>query len=236
MATATRVTQQLMYNVGGDRAMSSRDLATLQTRELFEEHAVFYPLTVDAYHSLIENGSLPEGEPFELLGGHIVRKDRSEAGGGIMTVGHHHAWVVGELTALSSRLERHGCHLRAQLPLAIAPNNEPEPDGLIVRGVNRDYQDRHPSPADASCVIEVAYNSLARDRNSKMRAYAATGIACYIIINLVEKVIEVYSEPIHDPDGKSIYGRNGTFRPGDTIHFPTPAGENLTIDVGSLLP
>jgi len=216
--------------------MSSRDLAMLQTQELFEEHAVFYPLTLDAYHALIESGDLPEGEPFELLGGHIVRKDRSEPGGGIMTVGHHHAWVVGELSSLNAELQRHGCHLRAQLPLAIAPNNEPEPDGLIVRGVNRDYQERHPSPADASCVIEVAYNSLARDRNSKLRAYAAAGIACYVIINLVDKVLEAYSHPAVEADEGATYGNKLILKPGDIVEFPTPDGQYLAVEVASLLP
>jgi hypothetical protein len=220
----------------GDQAMSSRDLATLQTQELFEEHAVFYPLTIEAYHSLIESGDLPEGEPFELLGGHIVRKDRSEAGGGIMTVGHYHAWVVGELTALNSDLQRYACHLRAQLPLAIAPNNEPEPDGSIVRGVNRDYQERHPEPADVSCAIEVAYNSLKRDRSSKLRAYAAAGIPCYIIINLVEKVIEVYTQPSKSAAELSTYGNKLILKPGEMLNLPTPNGGSVIVEVSKLLP
>jgi len=216
--------------------MSSRDLATMQTQELFEEHAVFYPLTLEAYHALIQNGDLPEGEPFELLGGHIVRKDRSEAGGDIMTVGHHHAWVIGELTALNSELQRLGCHLRAQLPIAIAPNNEPEPDGLIVRGTNRDYQNRHPEPADASCVIEVAYNSLKRDRNSKLQAYAAANIQCYIIINLVEMVIELYTQPGKSTAERSDYAHKAALKAGDLLHLPTPDGQRLGIEVSKLLP
>ena len=123
-----------------------------------------------------------------------------------------------------------------QLPLAIAPNNEPEPDGLIVRGVNRDYQERHPRPADASCVIEVAYNSLTRDRNSKLRAYAAAGIACYVIINLVDKVVEAYSHPTVETNERATYGSKLILKPGDIVEFPKPDGQHLAVEVASLLP
>ena len=58
--------------------MSSRDLATLQLQSLAAEKAEFFPITVDIYNAMIADGTLPEGVPYELLGGHIVRQDRSE--------------------------------------------------------------------------------------------------------------------------------------------------------------
>ena len=39
--------------------MPSRDLDTLQLKGLVAEDAEFFPITVDMYHELIANGSLP---------------------------------------------------------------------------------------------------------------------------------------------------------------------------------
>jgi len=46
-------------------------------------------------------------------------------------------------------------------------------------------------------VIEVADSSLSRDRGIKLRSYARAGIACYWIINLLERCVEVYTRPIN---------------------------------------
>lgn len=35
--------------------------------QLREEKRMLYALTVDQYHQMIDNGILPEGEPFELI-------------------------------------------------------------------------------------------------------------------------------------------------------------------------
>ena len=54
-----------------------------------------------------------------------------------------------------------------------------------------DYTDRHPGAADLTCVIEVSDSSLRWCRTTKLRIYAGSGIARYIIINLPDRVVEV---------------------------------------------
>ncbi len=44
-------------------------------------------------------------------------------------------------------------------------------------------------------MIEIANSSLSRDREFKGRLYARARIPIYWIINLVDSVIEVYTEP-----------------------------------------
>jgi Uma2 family endonuclease len=44
-------------------------------------------------------------------------------------------------------------------------------------------------------VIEVASSSLEQDRQTKARIYAAGGVAIYWVVNLVDRRVEVYSEP-----------------------------------------
>ena len=44
-------------------------------------------------------------------------------------------------------------------------------------------------------LVEVADSSVLYDRVDKLAAYARAGIAEYWLINLVQKVVEVYREP-----------------------------------------
>jgi hypothetical protein len=76
---------------------------------------------------------------------------------------------------------------------------EPEPDVAIVRGRLEDYSDRHPGPADVWLVIEVADTTLVTDR-FKAQLYAEAGIPVYWIVNLLERVVEVYQDPSSGTD------------------------------------
>jgi len=197
------------------------------------------PLTTDQYHQMIETGILVEGEPIELLDGVLVRKDRSAAGKDPMTVGGGHSFSVQALIDLNPKFGRFGCHIRVQQPLTIPNVDEPEPDGAIVKGTKRRYQGRHPGPAEVTCVIEVSDSSLGFDRTTKLRIYADAGIPQYVIINLVDHVVEVYSKPIA---GRGRYAEATTLRPGKRVEFlsGTAAGAaskaKLAASVKSLLP
>jgi Uma2 family endonuclease len=59
-------------------------------------------------------------------------------------------------------------------------------------------------PTSASLLIEVAESSLAYDRERKGRLYAAAGIQEYWLINLPERCLEVYRQPV--PDASSFSG------------------------------
>jgi len=191
------------------------------------------PLTVDQYHQMIETGILAEGEPIELLDGVLVRKDRSAAGEDPMTVGQGHSFAVQALVELNPKLARLGCHMRVQQPLTIPNIDEPEPDGAIVRGTKRDYRQRHPGPGDVTCVIEVSDSSLRVDRTAKLRVYADAGIGQYVIINLVDRLVEVYSRPM---TGRGRYAESTTLLPGKRVEFMTTAKGRLMVSVKSLLP
>src|SRR5688572_16842164 len=119
-----------------------------ELKELLDDRAQLLPLTVDQYHRMIESGIVEEGQPYELLNGCVVRKDRSAAGEDPMTVGNQHAWAVKNLAKLSRKLEAFGCHLQTQQPISLPPDDEPEPDGAIITGAEDDYRDHHPGAAD----------------------------------------------------------------------------------------
>jgi Uma2 family endonuclease len=81
--------------------------------------------------------------------------------------------------------------IRIQLPIIAVRESEPEPDVAIVP--LGEYRQAHPDRAH--CVIEVAHSSLSKDRNIKAPLYAASGFREYWLVNVPERVIEVFRTP-----------------------------------------
>lgn len=201
--------------------------------DLVEDSRLLYRYTVERYHELIKAGAIEEGEPFELLNGQIIRSLRSATGEDPMTVSPAHVWCVEALEELNSRLKRLGCHMRNQKPITLPPDNEPEPDGAIIRGRRDEYRGRHPAAQDVVCIIEVADASLRRDRTVKQQIYADASIPVYMIVNLLDRLVEVYTQPLK---GTGRYGKAETFAPGQTVKLPTSSGKTLNVLVRRLLP
>ena len=201
--------------------------------EQLRRNPLLVPITVDQYHQMIAAGILEEGKPIELLDGFLVRKDRSRAGGDPMTVGHEHIWSVCQLGELNEQLKAHKCFIRTQQPITIPPDNEPEPDGAILKGAPDAYRKRLPEPADILAVIEVADSSLQDDRTAKQRIYATAGIPKYIIINLVGRVVEIYTVP----DARlGRYSSLVSLKPGESLKLPTGTDVVVEVPVEKLLP
>ena len=113
-------------------------------------------ITADQYHTMIDEGVIPNGAPYELLDGFIVHKDRARLGGNPLSHDPIHVLAVKLLTRLAARLDNSSCHMQLQLPIALSPLYEPEPDAAIIRGTPEDFRTRLPVPADVICVIEAA--------------------------------------------------------------------------------
>jgi hypothetical protein len=123
--------------------------------------------------------------------------------------------------------------MRIQQPISLPPLSEPEPDGAIVRGSKEDYANRLPTADDLLCVIEVADASLARDRVSKLEMYARGGIERYFIVNLRDRVVECYAEPVRR---KGRYAPPVVLSSRQRVTFPTARGKGIIIPVKSLFP
>jgi Uma2 family endonuclease len=141
--------------------------------------------SVDEYHRMIESGILNQEDPVELLQGWIVPKmSRKPPHDAILDIANE--LVRGQLPE--------GWRLRVRSAITTV-DSQPEPDLAVVRGPANRYLTRHPSPKEVALVIEISESFLEKDRNQKDPVYAAAGIPRYWIINLVDQVVEVYSEP-----------------------------------------
>ncbi len=141
-------------------------------------------VTVDEYHQLLRNGTLQDGDPVELLEGHIVYK---------MSRNPPHDAVLDQTREMLQDRLPAGWRVRVQSAIT-TPDSEPEPDLALVPGPASRYAQRHPGPQDVAVVVEVADTSLALDRATKARIYAAAGIVIYWIINIPDRMVEVYTD------------------------------------------
>ena len=117
-------------------------------------------------------------------------------------MGRLHATIVALAAKVVEPLFGPSYFVRWQMPLAIGPFSEPEPDIAMIKGAIRDYATDHPTTA--ALIIEVTDTLLSYDRETKGSLYAKAGIADYWIINLVDRQLEVYRQPAMDEE--AAYG------------------------------
>ncbi len=146
-----------------------------------------FRMTVEQYEAMVELGAFKARDRFHLINGYLVAK---------MTQNPPHV-VADELCGSALlRIIPPGWHLLTAKPVRLPGRySEPEPDRCIVRGTIRDYEVRHPGPDDIAMVVEVADSSLSLDREMAAAVYGPSGIPVYWFVNLVNRQIEVYTDP-----------------------------------------
>lgn len=187
--------------------------------------AGFRRFSVSEYHRLIELGILTEDDNLELLEGYLVHK---------MARNLPHDAAIQKGTKKLLRVVPAGWDLRVQSAVTLI-ESEPEPDFAVVGGDENTYLSRHPMAADIGLVLEVSDSTLLGDRDDKGRIYARAGIACYCIVNLPERQVEMYTAP-SGPGADPRYGQRADFRPGATISLLLGGVTVFQICVDDLLP
>jgi Uma2 family endonuclease len=88
--------------------------------------------------------------------------------------------------------------VRVQMTLDLSPHASlVDPDVAVIAGAPRTHLTRN-NPTTALLVVEVSETTLAYDRGRKMSLYAASGIADYWILNIPDRQLEVYRNPVAD--------------------------------------
>src|SRR4051812_22661886 len=162
--------------------------------------------TVAEYHRMIADGYFDEDEPLELLEGLLVAKMPRNP--------PHGAYLHRAGRVITQRLPG-GWHVRLQDAITTG-DSVPEPDVVVVAGDELDYELRLPGPPDIALVIEVAHSTLSQDRGVMQRVYARAGISVYWIINLVNRQVEVFTEP-SGPVPNPAYAKNDVYRAGQSL-------------------
>ncbi len=177
------------------------------------------------YERLIDLGVFQPGEAIELIGGELMVAEPQGTA--------HYTAIRKTAKALEAAFGP-GWEVRTEGPIGLDDDSEPEPDVAVVSGSPEDYSRAHPSrPA---LTVEVSESSLAVDRRHKGSLYARAGLADYWILNLVDRVLEVYREPAPDPAAPFAwrYARSEVF--DASARVTALAAPGSSIPVSYLLP
>lgn len=176
------------------------------------------------YERLVDLGAF-EGDPVELIGGQLIVAEPQNS---------PHATAVGAADDALRAVLPPGFLVRAQMPMALDDESAPEPDLAVVSGRRADY--RHGHPTRAVLVLEVADSSLHFDRHDKGSLYARARIAEYWIVNLIERVLEVYRDPEPDPAAPHGWSYRSVSRLAPPAVRALGALPSVQVQVGDLLP
>jgi Uma2 family endonuclease len=191
----------------------------------FKAMASFRTFTVDEYDRLIDTGFLTKSDRVELLEGYVVHKLPSNL---------PRDFSVSAVGDLFTRVILSGWVIRCQAGARLT-QSRPEPDIAIARGPLRSYASRHPGPADLGLVVEVSESSLDRDQQDKTRIYARDTIPVYWVVNLVDRRVEVHTDPT-GPGDNPRYHTLRVFPSGATVPVELDGVTVGTVPVDDLMP
>lgn len=145
-----------------------------------------WKFTIDHYHTMIEAGILTENDKVELINGNLIA---------MSPVGSKHIATVNMLVEMLYEKLLKKAIISVQSPVSLGRTSEPEPDITILRKVEDYYYEKTAGANDVLLLIEVSDTTLDFDRNEKARLYAKSGIQTYWIVNILDQVVEIYTQP-----------------------------------------
>ena len=131
-------------------------------------------------------GILDTNSRVELIEGELID---------MAPIGSLHASVVATLSGLFFRQVGSEALVWTQNPISIPPDSEPQPDIALLRPSADRYRGSLPTANDVLLLVEVADTTLQYDRAVKLPLYATHGIREVWILNLPDRVLEMYREP-----------------------------------------
>ena len=173
------------------------------------------PLRLQEYDLLIEMGAF-QSERVELIDGRLVQMSPQ---------GERHVRAVSALMRIFNRALGDRAEVRGQAPFTASNESVPEPDvALVAPGP---YTTEHPSTA--MLIVEASDATLRLDRVRKGPLYAASKVAEYWIVNLVDECVEIHRDPANGRyRSVETHGRGAVIHP---LAFP-----DVAVPVDELLP
>ncbi len=178
-----------------------------------------YHFSLDEYHDLVETGFFKREDRIQLIEGELIMMPP------------HSPEHSANSTSLRRRIERvlpDHLLLREAQPVSIPPNSEPEPDLSVVKMRPDFYKSAHPVAKDVLLLVEVAKTSAPFDKGIKAQMYAKAGIAEYWVIEIMARVVTVFTEP-----SAQGYRTQRTLQPEDKVQCGTI--KKLALKVSDML-
>jgi Uma2 family endonuclease len=171
---------------------------------------------VTEYYLMAAAGILTSDERVELIEGEVIT---------MSAIGSPHAACVSRLVRMFITNVGNHTTIWPQNPVRLNDFSEPVPDIAVLKSRSDHYSARHPLPEDVLLLIEVADTTPLKDRNVKIPLYARSGIREVWLVNLPEKLVEVYSAL-----EAGQYNEPVEFKSGDVIKLSFQEGYAFAVD------
>ncbi len=181
--------------------------------------------TIEEYHHLGELGFFDDKDRVELIRGEILEMPTKKP---------PHSVCNTKLWQQLFKLLGEQVEIRVQEPIILPSDSEPQPDIAIVKNKQDNYLSSHPQPEDILLVIEVSDSTLRYDQETKLSLYAEDKISHYWLVNLIDKQLEMYSEPYQKFNGETGYRFKQIALPNEVVkllNFP-----DLSLDLSLIFP
>jgi Uma2 family endonuclease len=180
--------------------------------------------TINQYRELAKTGLFTDTKTM-LLDGEIIRMPPPKP---------PHDVALALTDAWLRTVFATGYFVRGQMGFDIGEATDPSPDLAVVAGSIRDHL--HATPREAVLVVEVAESTLFYDTTTKAEKYATAGVQDYWVIDLENRQLIVYRDPVPLPQGlgATAYRQRNTYDP-DAVVAPL-AAPSATTRVADLLP
>ena len=175
--------------------------------------------TVAEYHRMAEVGLLHEDSRVELIDGEIIE---------MAPIGSEHAGHNNYLmSCLAHRLYGKAV-VAGQNPVILGGYEEPQPDIALLRWRKDYYRTAHPHAEDVLLIIEISDSTLRYDHDVKIPLYAKNGIPEVWLLDIQNRQLEIYREPIN-----GVYQQRDCRRAGQIAPILCP---DAVIDLAELFP
>jgi Uma2 family endonuclease len=168
----------------------------------------FHRLTLAQYRRLRELDILKPGEQVEFLEGFLVLRQPEPDGLAPRAI----------LSRVSGQLPVDwAVHISHPLPLGgYSPESQPEPDLVIARRPVTCDSESQLAAKSVEIVIEMAGGFPTLERVDMARIYARASIPVYWVVNVIDKVIEVYTQP-SGPGDSPAYAQRQDYAIGTAV-------------------
>jgi Uma2 family endonuclease len=183
-----------------------------------------YLISTEEFYRMLESEVFPREARVGLWDGRIYEK---------MAKTQAHAVSGNKVNLALLRVLPLGWFVGGENPITVGPKRAPLPDLVVLRGEPDDYIDNRPGAGDVGLVVELSLTSLKFDTGIKLAAYASAGIPAYWVVNLVDGVVIVYSDPILS---ESRYASVATVKRGESFAFVLGGTQIDPIAASDLLP
>ncbi len=160
-------------------------------------------LTVEQFHKMADAGVFQGTDRIELIEGEMFE---------MAPIGHAHAYRVNQVGSLLGRAVGDQAIVWNQNPIALPPNNELQPDLVLLEPKREKFKNQLPTASDVLLIVEVADTSLTYDRDVKTPIYAANQIREVWVMDIRQELLLVFRNPIGN-----AYAQLLTLRKQDSI-------------------